>query len=954
MTRRVILLVVAVALLFSGAAPPAARAGRSASLDAQVADLMADMTPDEIVGQLFLVTFAGSDVSPGSDVANLVLDYHVGGVLLRASNDNITDEAAAPAQVQAMANSLQTLLYNASRPPEGTATPSAGEDLVPFVPLFVAVDHEGDGWPFTAIRTGTTPLPNAMALGATWNRQDAAAIGRITGQELHAMGVNMLLGPSLDVLNVPHSEGPGDLGTRTFGGNPYWVSVLGRAYISGVHEGAGGQMAIVARNFPGHGGSDRRPEDEVATVRSSLEQLKQNELVPFFAVTGEAGDDALAMTDALLTSHIRYQGFQGNIREFTKPISLDPQALETLMQLPQFAAWRANGGLIVSDSLGVQAIKRFYAALGYKQFPNRQVARDAFLAGNDVLLLSGFADPDSWQQQLASIKDTILYFRESYRDDPTFKARVDEAVARVLRLKLSLYGDPFTLDGVLATPEALAQVGQGRDQVFQVARDAVTLIDPPLESLPDRVPSLPSLEDNIVIFTDVRDSRQCSFCPARPLIAVDALQQTMVRLYGTSASRQVDPRLIRSYSFADLKELLAVQAGSPGATPAPPEVITRTAALADALASANWVFFAMLDVVPEVPASDAVKEFLSERPDLASGKKVIAISYSAPYYLDTTEISKLTAYYAAYSKAEPFIDASIRAVFQEMTPHGSPPVSITGVGYNLAVQTSPDPAQDIALTIVDSDGNPSPPPDLKLDDELRVAAGPIVDHGGRPVPDGTLVRFHRTYPQERMTAEDIVTATVNGVAMGYIPIERQGTLEITVSSESAAGKSKITIRVPELPGTPVMVETPLPTATTVPPPATETVPPSPSPTGTPVPETGEDGRNESVPRVTAVDLLGALAGIALLGGLAYWYGRGGAESMAEGVRWALTTVAGGLLGYNLYALGVPGTDALRLWLAGWAAVALAWVGAAAGFLVAGLLAQSRETDVAPRDPDAGP
>jgi hypothetical protein len=109
-----------------------------------------------------------------------------------------------------------------------------------------------------------------------------------------------------------------------------------------------------------------------------------------------------------------------------------------------------------------------------------------------------------------------------------------------------------------------------------------------------------------------------------------------------------------------------------------------------------------------------------------------------------------------------------------------------------------------------------------------------------------------------------------------------------------------------------------------------------------------------VPRVVVADLLGALAGVAVLGGLAFWYGRNGAESAAEGVRWALTTVAGGLLGYNLYALGVPGTDALRLWLAGWAAVALAWVGAAAGFLVAGLWSQGKNADAAPHNPDAAP
>src|SRR5512134_3938262 len=120
MVRRVIFLVAAVALAFSSVASPAARPGRAATPDAQVDDLMANMSPDEIVGQLFLVTFAGTDVSASSDIARLVLDYHVGGVVLQSSNDNFTDETAPTAQAQAITNGLQGILWAAAHPPEGT------------------------------------------------------------------------------------------------------------------------------------------------------------------------------------------------------------------------------------------------------------------------------------------------------------------------------------------------------------------------------------------------------------------------------------------------------------------------------------------------------------------------------------------------------------------------------------------------------------------------------------------------------------------------------------------------------------------------------------------------------------------------------------------------------------------------------------------------------------------
>ena len=126
------------------------------------------------------------------------------------------------------------------------------------------------------------------------------------------------------------------------------------------------------------------PEEEVATVRKSLEQLKQVELNPFFAVT--TSDEPTEVVDGLLVSHIRYQGFQGNIRATTRPVSFDATALSTILALPEFATWRTNGGLVVSDNLGSAAVREFYAQSGETYSP-RSVARDAFLAGNDLLYL---------------------------------------------------------------------------------------------------------------------------------------------------------------------------------------------------------------------------------------------------------------------------------------------------------------------------------------------------------------------------------------------------------------------------------------------------------------------------------------------------------------------------------------------------------------------------------------
>ena len=213
-------------------------------------------------------------------------------------------------------------------------------------------------------------------------------MGSVNGEELSALGFNLLLGPSLDVNETPRTEGSGDLGIRSFGGDPFWVGEMGRAYITGVHEGSNGRMAVVSKHFPGLGSSDRLPENEVATVRKSLEQLKQIELAPFFAVTGNA-ETTLETTDALLTSHIRYQGLTNNIRATTRPVSFDQSALSLLMEIPALNTWRTNGGVMVSDDIGSKAVRNFYDPTG-EGFIARRAALDAFLAGNDLLYMGGF------------------------------------------------------------------------------------------------------------------------------------------------------------------------------------------------------------------------------------------------------------------------------------------------------------------------------------------------------------------------------------------------------------------------------------------------------------------------------------------------------------------------------------------------------------------------------------
>jgi beta-N-acetylhexosaminidase len=91
-------------------------------------------------------------------------------------------------------------------------------------------------------------------------------------------------------------------------------------------------------------------------------------------------------------------------------------------------------------------------------------------------------------------------------------------------------------------------------------------------------------------------------------------------------------------------------------TPTP----TPASPVETALVEADWVVFAILDVRSDngdTVEPNAVKQFLDERDDLMQNKEIVVLAFNSPYYLDTTEISKLDAYYGIYSRIEPFIDA---------------------------------------------------------------------------------------------------------------------------------------------------------------------------------------------------------------------------------------------------------------------------------------------------------
>ena len=857
---------------------PAARAQNQAQ-PVQVQTVLDSMTPEERVGQLFLITLQGTDTSAESQIYDLITNHHVGGVVLLDENNNFIDQPDTIAGAHQLITALQTI--------EWEATEQATQALRnAYVPLFVGISQEGDGVPHDQILSGLTPLPNAMAIGATWKTELAEQVGSVLGNELSALGFNFLLGPSLDVVESPNPSARSDLGTRVFGGDPFWVGEMGRAFISGLHGGSDGQMVVVAKHFPGRGGSDRLPEEEVATVRKSLEQLKQVELNPFFAVT--TSDEPTEVVDGLLVSHIRYQGFQGNIRATTRPVSFDATALSTILALPEFATWHTGGGLIVSDDLGSQAVRKFYAQSGETYSP-RSVARDAFLAGNDLLYLGNITPEDSEDDTYSATLRILEFFVQQYRSDPDFARLVDAAVERIVAQKLRMYQD-FTLANILTPDSALESVGSSEQVMLEVARNAVTLISPDPQELGTLLPNKPNQAERIVFLTDTPTYQQCSGCLSQDALAADALQKAVVRLYGPNGSGEIFANRVVSFPLTELGLMLNGESETD---------------IESSLESADWLVISFAGV--QDGQISLLRRFFSERPNLLRNPNVILFSFTAPYYLDATDITKVTAYYALYSKQPAFVEIAARLLFQQISLRGASPVSIPDI-YDLIVQTSPDPEQIIPLAL-DQEVPPTPRsepvltptittavptkiPLYRIGDTISVRAGPILDHNQHIVPDGTVVHFMMSTRNEiGQIPQQIEATTSAGIARASFAINEPGKVEISVASERAAISevlqldasnegAAVTVVVPQVTMTPTVI----------------------TPTATAVPE-NDLISPEGYPRVG----IWLLVLLAISGGaaLAFW-AVSKIFSPRWGLRWALCVFLGGLLAYNYLALDFPG------------------------------------------------
>lgn len=183
-----------------------------------------------------------------------------------------TDYPVAAQQTAKLVQELQTIAHQAGHPH----------------PLLIALDQENGGVNSLYDEDYICQFPSSMGQAAASSAELAYKIAKATATEISAVGVNLILGPVLDVLTNARYQ---PLGVRAIGDDPQEVSQYGIASMNGYKDVG---LATCGKHFPSYGNLDFLGSSlDIPIITQTLEELSLSALVPFRNAIATGNLDAM-------------------------------------------------------------------------------------------------------------------------------------------------------------------------------------------------------------------------------------------------------------------------------------------------------------------------------------------------------------------------------------------------------------------------------------------------------------------------------------------------------------------------------------------------------------------------------------------------------------------------------------------------------------------------------------
>lgn len=303
------------------------------------------MTLEEKIGQLFMVDLFSSEPRAKIDrIKRLISDYHIGGIIF--SKGGPVRQAKINNEFQAAAK----------------------------IPLLIGMDAE---WGLAMRLDSTYAFPWNMTLGAIADNDIVEKVGKRIGEHSKRLGVHFNYAPVVDINSNPNNP---IIGNRSFGEDRDNVTEKGVAFMKGM-QSAG--VLGSAKHFPGHGDTDVDSHKSLPVLNFTRTRLDTLELYPYKKMIAEG-------ITSIMVGHLNVPALERN----NIPSSLSYKIVTELLQEEM-----GFNGLVYTDALNMKGV-----TLGKKP---GQVELEAFLAGNDILLIPESV-PNAVQQILTAYNSGVI------------------------------------------------------------------------------------------------------------------------------------------------------------------------------------------------------------------------------------------------------------------------------------------------------------------------------------------------------------------------------------------------------------------------------------------------------------------------------------------------------------------------------------------------------------------
>jgi beta-N-acetylhexosaminidase len=314
-------------------------------------------------GQLIISGIKGTSLLP--EEIEFIKNEKLGGIIF--FKHNFED----PAQLAELVNSIQKLRDE--------------------YPLFISVDQEGGR--VLRFKTHFTQFPSMLELTKMGSPKLIFEVHQILAQELAACGINLSYSPCCDILTNPDNVVIGD---RAFGTDPEEVEKYVSAAIRGLQTNG---LLSCAKHFPGHGGTTQDSHFDLPLVKTSLQELREREMLPFIKASK-------SRVEFMMMAHLMVDALDQKY-----PTSLSQKAYEFLRNETKFAK------IVITDDMEMKAVA--------DRFSIEEAAVLALNAGTDMLLYRYLEDA---QKALEAI-------REATKKRIIKKEALTEKLQRVERCK---------------------------------------------------------------------------------------------------------------------------------------------------------------------------------------------------------------------------------------------------------------------------------------------------------------------------------------------------------------------------------------------------------------------------------------------------------------------------------------------------------------------------------------